>query len=475
MKPYFLLFIFASTLLVTTVQAQEPAPALHTMETLRIDQHLLPQAAERYNLRQDGQVIDIKKETGFTLAPKQFPEGATVSFYSLSFGWNEAGAEPGNTSWEIRYSANGTRWDAWQPIATEAHAEGEPLGYSFVSELLFVPAHQRYYQLRMRSNRLGRGVVPQLLFINCLAPREPVQPPAAARIAPPAPALRTACSCAQPSFTSRTGWGCPQPLWNPSVTTPTHLIVHHSAGGNTSSNWDGVVLAIWNHHVNTNRWSDVGYNWLIAPNGQLYEGRQNSSTQNVTGAHFCGFNGRTMGVCMIGTYTSTQITAEARATLIHTLAWKACQLGIDLTGTSLHINSNLTINHVAGHRQGCATECPGTTLFSDLTAIQFAAKAFQNDGCVVTSVSQLEELEQLRIVPNPTQGQAVLQLQLRGTHEVRYRIFSNAGQLLYQSAPQQLSGVQAFPLHTLQGQAAGIYIVQVWVNNRATMLQVVKE
>lgn len=471
------LFTTIGLLTLFFAHAQLPGGTVHEMETLHLQQHILAASAGVYNLRSNGSVQDVGREAGCTLSPRRLPAGKRLSFYSLSFGWNEAGAETGNTVWEIRFSADGEKWASWQPVVPEAHAAGEPLRYNFVSELLFVPPTQQWYQMRMRSNLLGKGVLPNLLFINCLAPSESVQQPPArtSQTTNAQPALRTNCSCAQPSFISRSGWGCPQPLWNPTPTTPTHLIVHHSAGANTSTNWDGVVLAIWNQHVNTNGWSDVGYNWLIAPNGQLYEGRQNSSTQDVTGAHFCGFNGRTMGVCMLGTYTAANITPEARQTLIHTLAWKACQLNIDLTGTSVHINSGLLLNHVSGHRQGCATECPGTTLFADLTAIQFAAKAFQTNGCVVTPVSNLEEVEQLRIIPNPTQGDALLHLRLRGSHEVHYRIFTNAGQLLHQSAPRQLSGNQTLPLLALQDRPAGVYLVQVWVNNRATLLQVVKE
>jgi len=58
----------------------------------------------------------------------------------------------------------------------------------------------------------------------------------------------------------------------------THIFVHHSDGSNSSSDWKKVVLAIWKkHRSNIPGWGsdfdDIGYNYLIDPNGAIYEGR----------------------------------------------------------------------------------------------------------------------------------------------------------------------------------------------------------
>jgi hypothetical protein len=190
----------------------------------------------------------------------------------------------------------------------------------------------------------------------------------------------TACPCTLPNYITRTQWNCPQgqglvPAVGTS-TTVTHLIVHHSAGNNTATDWNAVVLSIWNLHTGTNGYSDIGYNWLIAPNGVLYEGRgSNSLTQNVTGAHFCGTNAATMGTCMIGTYTSADVSTTARTTLTNLLAWKACQAGIQPIGTALHASSGLTLNRISGHRDGCATECPGTQFYNTFPTLRTQVEA----------------------------------------------------------------------------------------------------
>ncbi len=195
----------------------------------------------------------------------------------------------------------------------------------------------------------------------------------------PAEENTQACPCPLPGFITRTQWNCPQGAGLVSgvgtSTAVTHLIVHHSAGNNTATDWNAVVLSIWNFHTGTNGYSDIGYNWLIAPNGQLYEGRgSNSFTQNVTGAHFCGTNANTMGVCLIGTYTTVDASAAMKATLAKILAWKACQQNIPPIGTALHASSSLMLNRISGHRDGCATDCPGTTFYNTLPAVRLAVQ-----------------------------------------------------------------------------------------------------
>lgn len=132
----------------------------------------------------------------------------------------------------------------------------------------------------------------------------------------PSAEFRSACPCPQPPFIDRDGW-CPNgdcPIdATPEWTTVTHLIVHHSATSNTSSDWPAVVRSIWNSHVNgpNTGWDDIGYNWLIDPEGNIYQGR----FDNQQGAHFCSKNQGTMGVCVIGTYTSELPTVAALTAL----------------------------------------------------------------------------------------------------------------------------------------------------------------
>lgn len=187
-------------------------------------------------------------------------------------------------------------------------------------------------------------------------------------------------SVTKPSVVSRTSWGCPDgenSPWSPQYTIVTHLVIHHSAGANTSSDWPSVVLSIWNDHTYTRGWGDIGYNYLIDPNGVVYEGR--AGGDNVIGAHFSCQNGGTFGVCLLGTYSTVSPSSAALASLKQLLAWKAQQSGINPLGTAYHSGTHLTLSTICGHRDAnpayptyaCSTtDCPGDVLYGLLPSIR---------------------------------------------------------------------------------------------------------
>lgn len=220
----------------------------------------------------------------------------------------------------------------------------------------------------------------------------------------------TTCTCEQPDFSGRTDWcpsgNCP-PDSTPQNTTPTHIIVHHSAGQTTSSDFAAVVRSYWELHVNTNGWDDIGYNWLIDGNGVIYEGRG----EGRQGAHFSCMNQNTTGVCVIGNYENAIPTDEAIGTLQDFIAWEACSKNIDVLGEDFHNNSNMNLDNISGHRDGnnssnscSSTVCPGENLYSLLPTIreQLSGLACLQENPV--HVNELLENEAIDIFPNPNYG-----------------------------------------------------------------------
>ena len=210
----------------------------------------------------------------------------------------------------------------------------------------------------------------------------------------------------RPPVVTRTEWSCPQgqgSLGSPSVTLPTHLIVHHSAGSNSSSDWPAVVRSIYTLHTQTNGWSDVGYNWLIDPNGVIYQGRAwyQNTNDNVIGAHFCGTNSKTMGVCVMGTYTSISPTTAAKESLVEIFAYKANEQSIDPLGQSYHSSSGLTLYNICGHRNGCSTECPGTNLYNQLPQIRDSVYTLLNPTSVDEKNLEVDKFSLDQNYPNP--------------------------------------------------------------------------
>ena len=60
-------------------------------------------------------------------------------------------------------------------------------------------------------------------------------------------------------------------------------------------------------HVEDNKWSDIGYHFVIEVDGTIARGRPIVRS----GAHAKGFNSRSIGICLIGTdvYSGEQILA----------------------------------------------------------------------------------------------------------------------------------------------------------------------
>jgi hypothetical protein len=176
------------------------------------------------------------------------------------------------------------------------------------------------------------------------------------------------------------GWcpsgDCPEDA-TPAFTDVTHLIVHHSAGSNSASDWAAVVRSIYDFHVFSNGWDDIGYNWLVDPNGVIYQGRGD----NVRGAHFCGTNSNTMGVCMMGDFTSVLPATAAVSSLEDLLAWKVCDIGVTADGTALHNGSGQNLMHISGHRDGCSTACPGDLFYPTLSDVRDSVKWLIDTEC----------------------------------------------------------------------------------------------
>jgi hypothetical protein len=381
-------------------------------------------------------------------------------FIACSIGWNEDGVAATNSQLRISTSRDSSEWSAWIDLPTDGHAVEAK--WQACTQLVYLPAGSRYWKIEVTSNLLSKGRVMKRMEINFFDPGPTPPTEVNAVKEPNGP---TACPCEKPNVVTRAGWSCPQTN-NPGYgyTTVTHLVVHHSAGTNTASDWPAIVLAIWNSHVYTNGWADIGYNYLIDPQGRLYEGR--GGGDNVLGAHFCGTNGGTMGACMLGTYTTASITDTSRNMLTRLLAWKACGSSINPSGSSWHPNSARTLNHISGHRDGCATECPGTMTFNQLGALRTAV-ANQIAACnMPTSLREIPGLRSFRITPNPVRGgRAIAEFELAGARQVQYMIYTTDGRELFASKPRRVAGRASFPLEGLDNAGKGAVFVVFRVDN----------
>lgn len=178
--------------------------------------------------------------------------------------------------------------------------------------------------------------------------------------------------CELPEIVSQPAWrsGLPEPDYNKSFASTNHVIVHHSAGSNTVDDYYLEVRNIYIYHTEFNGWSDIGYNYLISPDGTIFAGRDPGlgDQDQVVGAHFCGKNTGTMGICVMGNYEEINPVSSSLKALENLIAWKMKSDKLSPFNTSIHVGEELET--LAGHRDGCSTLCPGKFLYQELAQIK---------------------------------------------------------------------------------------------------------
>lgn len=169
----------------------------------------------------------------------------------------------------------------------------------------------------------------------------------------------------RPEIVSRVDWGAFPPKGSYSSHSPNHMVVHHSSLP-TQGQYQGkaTIRGIQRYHQEKRGWIDIGYHFLIGPEGVIYQGRP----ETVSGAHVIPNHGK-VGICVIGNYQGEdELTPQTREALIKLLAWLGSTYGID-PGT-----------HLQGHRDWMSTDCPGDQLYQQLPEIRVAVREAMDVG-----------------------------------------------------------------------------------------------
>lgn len=383
--------VIDSSVSETAQQPPEPAPQVRRSE-LNFDFTLTPQASSGQDVAVTSRGIAVPASAArasFTSPSIKSPLDAPEPFLAISAVWSAEMLDGSRITISLRGSTDDGSWSDWQDFVVDGDSTTEE--YRYVSGLLLLDQKTRFIQYRVALEKGEQSLSPilsklHLIFISPGATPQTMQQ----RIQQGDRAtMLSPTAYPKPPVATRTSWGCPDgaasPRWTPQYTSVTHLIVHHTVNANTSSDWPAIVRSIWNQHTFTNGWGDIGYNYLVDPNGNIYEGR--AGGDNVIGAHFSCVNSGTMGVAMIGTFTSVTPTAPAMTNLKGILAWKADQRGIDPTGLAMHGGTQTQLNNISGHRDANSkpnscnvTECPGNSLYPLLPTIRNDVKALLTTG-----------------------------------------------------------------------------------------------
>lgn len=187
---------------------------------------------------------------------------------------------------------------------------------------------------------------------------------------------------------SRAGWGAPEhrTTWRPVWLDLHAATVHHTAGSNDHGPEDGAGIVRGIHHLHTdiNGWGDIGYNFLVDQYGQVFEGRsgtlQSRPGRLPQGAHAGGFNEHTMGISIIGDFTTAQPPQVSLDAVRDMITWQFARADITDLDTDSGIiapddsSRTYTERHAEGsdlgriftHGDVNATSCPGPNLYSEI-------------------------------------------------------------------------------------------------------------
>jgi flagellar hook assembly protein FlgD len=197
--------------------------------------------------------------------------------------------------------------------------------------------------------------------------------------------LRTFALAGSPGIIPRLSWAGSDTAYRRKV-APSYAdavrfaVVHHTAGASpaTPAQSAAMVRAIAVYHVQANGWNDIGYNFLVDRFGQIFEGRYGGIDRPVVGAHAQGFNTGSVGVALIGTYSSASPSAAAQDALVRLLAWRLDLAHVDplsrLTYASggnpeFGAGRSVTLRAISGHRDTGFTTCPGNRAYALLPQI----------------------------------------------------------------------------------------------------------
>jgi hypothetical protein len=187
-----------------------------------------------------------------------------------------------------------------------------------------------------------------------------------------------------PPMVTRAQWGANEALRKSGQSydhTIRKIVVHHTGTPNTVTNYAGLCRSILQNET-SGEYIDIAYNWLIDPNGKIYEGRWAANYPS-TAKHTGEMNGANVrGAHAIYHNTDTIDPPAAMIDALVTLiAWKCARWGLDPLGHGTYLAGNGAVEdlyNICGHRDTSATDCPGQRVEPMLPTIRSRVAARLN-------------------------------------------------------------------------------------------------
>ena len=323
------------------------------------------------------------RSRGFVSRPIRAP----ARFNLVGLRWSGSG----RPAIALRTRREAEDWSPWVAVPSEGHdgpdahtREAAPGGFSspvWVGEADLV-------QYRLSDPAPGL----RLHFVNTTGTATPADRARTAvrRLANRATlaVARIATARAQdgaPPIVPRADWGaedCP-PREGPAYGDVKAAFVHHTVTTNDYSREQApaAVLAICRYHRNSNRWNDIGYNFVVDRYGTIYEGRAGGVDRPVVGAQAQGYNSESTGIANLGTHSDVAQGEAALDAMARLIRWKLPLHGqptvgrATLTSAGGDVNrhprgTQVEVERISGHRDVDRTECPGQALHDQLPELR---------------------------------------------------------------------------------------------------------
>ena len=370
--------VLLAATLVTTVTARQDDSARDPMADLVLSADELVVAAEKGTTLLGESLLPTSPDALAATFTTQTIE-APIPFNAVVPQWTGDVGEA--IELRVRTSPDGRAWGEW--LAVHANYDWmEPGETEIVGEMVLVPAAgqtHRYVQVQVIFNSVNEATgesfagTPSLQQLR-LTFIDTTGGPTAEELIDLQQQLdeqqgvlpESVDGYPKPFVVSRAAW-CTHADCNYTAGLEhypvSHLIVHHTVSNNSSTDWPAVVRAIWNFHTFGRGWGDIGYNYLIDPNGVIYEGHNGGD--DVVGTHASGANKGSMAAALLGTFTAyspgIRPPQPMLNSLVELLSWKADQRDINVFDASDTLpNINWGLPNLMGHRDVYGTTiCPG--------------------------------------------------------------------------------------------------------------------
>ncbi|MDC7123254.1 peptidoglycan recognition protein [Cellulomonas fimi] len=314
-------------------------------------------------------------------------------FQTLGLTWAE-GTAPADPALEVRTrSADG--WSAWVPLdvtdeAPDAGTVEDRRALRDGTPSVWV-GDADAVQVAVVAPAGEPAALPEDLTVSLIGSELPEAPAAALEGAGggapgrvgSAGGVRTAAGPG-PTIVTRAQWGARAQACAPDVASRVvAAVVHHTADGDYGS-VEQAMQQLRNdqrYHIESRGWCDLGYNFVVDKWGNIYEGRANSLTRPVIGVHAGGFNTATVGIALLGDYSTTGPTPAALDAVARVAAWRLAAYGVDPLGTLDYLTlggenskfpagTTVRLPSIFAHRDVGTTACPGNAGYAAMDTIR---------------------------------------------------------------------------------------------------------